>query len=411
MLQWANRRMIRLLHFSDLHLGIENYGRLDPQTGLSSRLQDFLRSFDAVVDLALGDNIDLVLFCGDAYKTRDPTPTYQREFAKRIRRLSRAGIPTFLLAGNHDLPLAVGKAHTLEIFHTLDVDDVTVANKLGTHALETTSGPLQIVAVPWPIKSHLATRDEFKGLKLAEINARLADAIDDLVSQEIARLDPTLPTVLAAHGTVFGATYGSERSVLLGQEVIIPSSVVANPAFDYVALGHMHKHQVVRDADPPAVYSGSVERIDFGEEGEEKGFVLVQVEKGSAQFQFVPLEARPFLTIDVEARGENPTAEVLDAIKAHDIRDKVVRLIVRTTAEKEPLLRDPDIFQALEGAFHLAAINKNVERPVRLRLGTRNYEEMTPREILETYLEVTQVPSERSRILLKYADQLFQDLE
>ncbi len=403
--------MITLLHLSDLHLGIENYGRLDPQTGLSSRLQDFLRSFDAIVDYALGENIDLVLFCGDAYKTRDPTPTYQREFAKRISRLSRAGIPMFLLAGNHDLPLAAGKAHTLEIFDTLDVDNVVVANKLGTHTVESRGGQIQIVAVPWPIRSHLATKDEFKGLKLEEINARLADAIEDLVSEEIDGLDPALPTVLAAHGTVFGATYGSERSVLLGQEVIIPSSVVANPAFDYVALGHIHKHQIVRNADPPAVYSGSVERIDFGEEDEQKGFLLVQLEKGRAQFEFVPLEARPFLTIDVEAKGEDPTAEVLEAIESHDIRDKVVRLIVRTTVEKEPLLKDSEIFQSLEGAFHVAAINKDVERRVRLRLGSRNYEEMRPREILETYLKVKQVPSERTQVLLRYADELFQDLD
>jgi exonuclease SbcD len=403
--------MITLLHFSDLHLGTENYGRLDPQTGLSSRLQDFLRSFDAIVDYAIGENIDLVLFCGDAYRTRDPTPTYQREFAKRISRLSRASIPTFLLAGNHDLPLAVGKAHTLEIFDTLDVDNVVVANRLGTHTVETRGGPIQMVAVPWPIRSHLAAKDEFKGLKLDEINARLADAIEDLVSEEIDELDPALPTVLAAHGTVFGATYGSERSVLLGQEVIIPSSLVANPAFDYVALGHIHKHQIVRNADPPAVYSGSVERIDFGEEDEQKGFLLVQVEKGRAEFEFVPLEARPFLTIDVEAKGEDPTAEVLEAIKSQDIRDNVVRLIVRTTVEKEPLLKDSEIFQSLEGAFHVATINKQVERRVRLRLGSRNYEEMTPREILETYLKVKQVPSGRTEVLLRYADELFQDLD
>lgn len=403
--------MITLLHFSDLHLGIENYGRLDPQTGLSSRLQDFLRSFDAIVDYALGENIDLVLFCGDAYRTRDPTPTYQREFAKRISRLSHAGIPMFLLAGNHDLPLAVGKAHTLEIFDTLDVDNVVVANKLGSHTVETRGGPIQIVAVPWPIRSHLATKDEFKGLKLDEINARLADAIEDLVSEEIDGLDAALPTVLAVHGTVFGATYGSERSVLLGQEVIIPSSLVANPAFDYVALGHIHKHQIVRNADPPAVYSGSVERIDFGEEDEQKGFLLVHLEKGRAEFEFVPLEARPFLTIDVEAKGEDPTAEVLEAIESYDIRDKVVRLIVRTSVEKEPLLKDSEIFRSLEGAFHVAAINKDVERRVRLRLGSRNYEEMTPREILETYLKVKQVPSERTQVLLRYADELFQDLD
>ena len=84
--------MIRILHFSDLHLGVENYGHLDPRTGLSTRLGDFLRSFDSVVEFALDEDIHLVVFCGDAYKTRDPNPTFQREFAKRIRRLSLQSI-------------------------------------------------------------------------------------------------------------------------------------------------------------------------------------------------------------------------------------------------------------------------------------------------------------------------------
>ncbi|MGB3903535.1 MAG: exonuclease SbcCD subunit D [Anaerolineae bacterium] len=403
--------MIRILHFSDLHLGVENYGHLDPRTGLSTRLGDFLRSFDSVVEFALDEDIHLVLFCGDAYKTRDPNPTYQREFAKRIRRLSRTGVPVFLLTGNHDLPLARGKANTLEIFDTLDVDNVVVANMLSTHRIETKGGKVQIVGLPWPIRSHLVTKDEFKGASVEEINRRLGDAIDALVREETENLEPGLPAVLAAHGTVFGATYGSERSVLLGQELIIPRSVVANPAFDYVALGHIHKHQVLRDADPPVVYAGSIERIDFGEEKEQKGFVVVQLEKGSAQFEFIPLEVRSFLTMEVEANGEDPTAQVLETIAAHDIEDKVVRLIVHTTAEKEPLLRDSEIFQALGEAFHIAAVNKDVERSIRLRLGSRNYEEMTPREILKTYLEVKQVPSERAEVLMKYADELLQDVD
>ena len=90
--------MIRILHFADLHLGVENYGRLDPATGLSSRVADFLRAFDTLVEYALTNDVDLVLFAGDAFKTRTPSPTYQREFASRIRRLAvGAGIPTFLL--------------------------------------------------------------------------------------------------------------------------------------------------------------------------------------------------------------------------------------------------------------------------------------------------------------------------
>jgi len=478
-------QMIRLLHFSDLHLGVENYGRLDPKTGLSTRVGDFLRSFDAIVEYALEEDIDLVLFCGDAYRTRDPNPTYQREFAERIRCLSRASIPVFLLTGNHDLPLATGKANTMEIFDTLDVPNVVVASTLATQVMETKGGQVQIVALPWPIRSHLVTREEYKNRSLEEINLLLSEATEDLVKEQIENLVPELPAILAAHATVFGATYGSERSVMLGQEVVIPSSVVANPAFDYVALGHIHrhqvlrnadppvvyagsieridfgeekeekgfvvvelnkgnaefefvplqvrafltievvanpafdyvalghihKHQVLRNADPPVVYAGSIERIDFGEEKEEKGFVVVELNKGNAEFEFIPLQVRAFLTIEVEAKGDDPTAQVWEAIAAHDIGDKVVRLIIHTTADKEPLLKDSEILKALRDAFYVAAVNKDVERSIRLRLGQRNYEEMTPREILERYLQVKQVRSQRAKVLLKYADELLQELE
>ena len=112
---------VKILHFADLHLGVESYGRLDPATGLSSRLLDFLNALDQVVDYALENKVDLVLFCGDAYKSREPTQTQQREFAKRISRLSTNGIPIFLLIGNHDLPNAIGKATSTEIFDTLTV--------------------------------------------------------------------------------------------------------------------------------------------------------------------------------------------------------------------------------------------------------------------------------------------------
>jgi len=141
--------MMRILHFADLHLGVESYGRIDPATGLSTRLGDFLAALDEVVDYALNNEVDLVLFCGDAYKSRDPSQTYQREFAKRIRQLSVGDVPVFLLAGNHDLPHAVGRATAVEIFDTLAVENVTVANQPQTYRIETKKGPLQVVALPW----------------------------------------------------------------------------------------------------------------------------------------------------------------------------------------------------------------------------------------------------------------------
>jgi len=99
---------IKVVHFADVHLGVENYGRLDPGTGLSTRLIDFLAAIDRVIDAAIDEGADLVVFAGDAYKTRDPSPTYQREFARRVRRLSEAGLPTVLV---RTPPLRGGAAH------------------------------------------------------------------------------------------------------------------------------------------------------------------------------------------------------------------------------------------------------------------------------------------------------------
>ena len=405
--------MIKLLHFSDLHLGVENYGRLDPQTGLSTRIGDFLRSLDLVVDHALSQDVDLVVFCGDAYQSVHPSPTNQREFARRIRRLSEAKIPVLLLIGNHDLPLAAGRAASTEIFSTLDVPNVVVATTVESHLMKTKRGAVQVVTVPWPVRSHLLAKAQFRGKSTDEVNDEHEKSVTALVRREIDGLDPYLPTVLAAHVTVFGAetSYGGQASVFLGRDVIIPNSLLADRAFDYVALGHIHKHQAVRQADPPVVYSGSIERIDFGEEKEEKGFVLVELDKGRTGFRFVPLPVRDFLTIEVKADGPDPTAQVLEAIANHDLDEKVVRLIVRTSAEKEPLLNEAEVFSALSSAFHVAALIKDVERPVRLRIGQRNYEEMTTREILETYLKVKQVPRQRAQVLLRYAEQLSQDLD
>ncbi len=405
--------MIKLLHFADLHLGVENYGRLDPATGLSTRLMDFLRVYDQVVDYALENDVSLVVFAGDAYKTRDPSPTYQREFARRIQRLSAAGIPTVLVAGNHDTPSAIGRAITVEIFATLEVENVYVAKKPEVINIETKDGPVQIVALPWVTRSALLARDEYKNKNLEEINQLILDRITNIVEGDdglISQLDPAVPTILAAHATVQGAKYGSERSVMLGQEVILPPSLAKNPAFDYVALGHIHKHQVLNE-EPPVIYSGSIERIDFGEEREDKGFVVAEVERGRATWQFVKTDARPFVTIKVDVQSDDPTAEILEAIAARDIEDAVVRLIIHTTAEKEPLINEGEIRRALAGAFHVAAIVKDVERKVRLRLGDQPIEEMTPRQMLERYFQVKQTPPERTKLLLEHAEDIFRELQ
>ena len=104
---------MKFIHFSDLHIGVENYGRIDPETGMSTRLLDFLHAYDQLVEYAISNKVDAVLFAGDAYKSRDPSQTHQREFASRVARLTSEGIPVVLVTGNHDLPSVAARASAL----------------------------------------------------------------------------------------------------------------------------------------------------------------------------------------------------------------------------------------------------------------------------------------------------------
>ncbi len=375
---------IRLLHIADIHIGMENYGRTDPQTGLNQRVMDFLRRLSDAVDYALDHEIDVVIFAGDAYKTRNPNPTFQREFARRMKRLADAGIPVLMLVGNHDLPAVAQKATSISIFSTLDVPNTVVGDREKLWQITCRRGqPLQVATVPYPLKSGLLTDEDSRGKSIAEIDgmlqAALAENIRALAAE--ARQRPDTPAVLTGHFSVQEASTGSERSIMIGRDVAVARSALADPAWDYVALGHIHKHQSLNgDAHPPVIYSGSIERIDFGEEREPKGWVVATIERGRADWQFVThykRPARPFVTIAVDVRAEqgDPTPAVLAAIKRRDLTDAVVRVTLRLREEQETLLQEREILRALNAkAYFVAGISKDVERADRQRLGAISVE-------------------------------------
>ena len=268
---------MKILHYADVHIGVENYSRTDPATGLSTRLQDFLDTFDELVDCAIETKVDLALFCGDAYRSRDPSQTHQREFARRIVRLSEAGIPSFLLIGNHDTPHVQGRATALEIYRTLAQPRVTIGDSAATYRIETPSGPVQIVAVPWVRRSQFMARDDMRRLSAEEVTGRIQQTLTALIRSQANALDPEIPAILAGHVTVNDAVTSSEQSMMLGTDHVLLRSAVALDCFEYVALGHIHRHQVL-GRSPHVVYSGSLQRIDFGEERDEKGFCLVDLD-------------------------------------------------------------------------------------------------------------------------------------
>jgi exonuclease SbcD len=407
---------INVLHLADIHIGMENYGRLDANSGLNSRVVDFLRRMSQTIDMALEREADVCIFAGDAYKNQRPSPTFQREFARRIKRLADNGVPVILLVGNHDMASADRAASSLDIFGVLDVPGVIVADREVVHQVTCRRGqPLQVAVVPYPQRSRLLAHDEFRNLTMDELDKAIGKIMHDNLIDLAAEVmqQPDIPALLAGHFSVGGATQGSERSVMIGRDVVVLKSLLADPAWDYVALGHIHKHQELNGGQhPPIVYPGSLERIDFGEEAERKGFVMVQLERGRAKWEFIPVQARRFVTIRLDVTAaEDPMTEILDELESHPVDEAVVRVIIKAAEAQETLLDDRAIRQALAGANHIASIIHDVERTQRHRLGAGAAEELTPREVLELYLDTKNTPVERKQELLRYAEAIFRETE
>ncbi|MEO1352793.1 MAG: exonuclease subunit SbcD [Cyanobacteria bacterium J06635_15] len=380
--------MIKLLHLSDIHMGSGfSHGRMNPDTGLNTRLEDFVATLGRCIDRAITNAVDLVLFSGDAFPDATPPPLVQQAFAGQFRRLVDAKIPTVLLVGNHDQHSQGQGGASLCIYRTLGVPGFVVGDRLETHRIDTRNGPVQIVTLPWLTRSTLLTRPETEGLSMVDVNYLLVDRLRVALEGEIRRLDPALPTILLAHLMTDTARYGAERFLAVGKGFTVPMAMLARPCFDYIALGHVHKHQIL-SAQPLALYPGSIERVDFSEEKEDKGYVLVELDKGHATAEFCPLPVRRFQTIQVNvAQADDPQAMLLKAIAKTDFTDAVVRLLYKLHSDQIDQIDNAALFEALTPAHTYTIHPELVSQLARPRLPELGSESsLEPLVALQTYL-------------------------
>ncbi|RZM82097.1 exonuclease subunit SbcD [Leptolyngbya iicbica] len=371
--------MVTVLHLSDIHMGSGfAHGRMNPETGMNTRLEDFVTTLSRCIDRAIAEPADLVLFGGDAFPDATPPPLVQQAFAGQFRRLADAGIPTVLLVGNHDQHAQGQGGASLCIYRTLGVPGVIVGDRLATHRVETAGGPVQIVTLPWLTPSVLLTRPEMEGLSMAQVNEQLLERLRVALEGEIRRLDPDIPTILLAHLMTDTASFGAEKFLAVGRGFNVPMALLARPCFDYVALGHVHKHQILCES-PPVVYPGSIERVDFSEAEEPKGYVWAEVAKGTTQVEFCPLPVRPFLTIKADlTKRDRPQDQLLKAISQHDLTDAVVRLMYSLRPDQMDELDNAALYEALATA-HTYTIHPQMVSPQ----GRSRLPELTPGDSLD----------------------------
>ena len=403
---------INLLHVSDIHFGSgESHGRINPETGLNIRFEDFVLALKKAVDYAIEKDFDVFLFSGDAYRTASPEPIYQKMFALELGRLSKAGIKTILVVGNHDQILRSTGSHSMSVFQSLDVPGVLIVDKPMLEIIDTRHGAMQLIGLPHVTRNNLMTLSKYADRTAAQIDETLVMHVRDILKGYYEQLDPEIPTVSTAHLSLDRAVAGIEAELLVGYTLTFPTELFVDERVDYVAMGHIHKYQIIRESDPAIVYAGSLERIDFGESKEDKGFVHVSLKRKSTSYEFISIDPRRFMTIDLDLReDENPTETLIKSIKSKISPGCVLRVRYRISQEKLVEISEKDVRRAAADCLSVRMTPEIVQPVSRGRLPQLTEEAVvTPIKALETYLD--EVAPERKERLIERAKQVMASLE
>lgn len=287
---------MRILHAADFHLGRTTHST----PGTTSRSDDYAATLMRFADVAVEERVHAALLAGDSFHTRRPTPRDLFAFTNAIKRLREGGVDTFISPGNHDGMDTVGdeRTHALAWMKAIQPSGVHLLTS-PTHSLvplaSRTGSQFNLVSIPYPHKRSFDAimPDASAEERIEAISLKLEGAIETM--RESMSDNVSIPTIFLGHVSVIGAALGSETTMRFGWDVTVRSGIFDK--FDYAALGHIHRQQQVGDK---AWYAGSPEYMDFGEIGQPKGFMLVDVEHGKEpKVEVIDSHPRPMVKVDM----------------------------------------------------------------------------------------------------------------
>ncbi|MGE5360362.1 MAG: metallophosphoesterase family protein [Bacteroidales bacterium] len=316
---------MRVLFLSDTHLGLDLPAR--PRVVRRRRGHDFFRNFELALEACHRDAVDVVVHGGDLlYRSRVPASLVDAALAP-LKRVASRGVPVLLVPGNHErgrLPYPLLALH----------DGLHVFDRPHTVLLQARGVRVAFTGFPYMP----AIRDRF--------NDAFAAATRDVHAADLQ--------VLCIHQVVEGATCGPGAFAFrFGPDVIRATDLPRGLAV--TLSGHIHRHQVLTPVNRcPVIYAGSIERTSFAEEGETKGYVMLELARsGLERVEFNELPARPMVTRHLSLAGAGHSDAMARVAAALDStpEDAVVRL--RVTGSIPPTLTAA-VLRSLAGARNVS---------------------------------------------------------
>ena len=287
---------MKILHFSDTHLGYQAFDRVTDE-GINAREQDVYDAFEHVVDRILEIRPDVVIHSGDFFHRPSPSNRALTFGLEQLHRIGQIGIPTVIISGNHETPKTIYNAPILRALRTLK----NVFPIFGEKCETVEFGNVAIHGVP-------------------HIND------NRLMLSELERLEP-LPgkfNILMLH-TSLGKRYLMEE---YGEQVFPAEFETKLADFQYISLGHWHDYQSV-SLHQCAWYSGSTERFSDTESGSEKGFVLLDIQpENTCKVTFETILTRPWLRWERNACHEVSAAELEAELESFKTQNTIPGAII-----------------------------------------------------------------------------------
>jgi exonuclease SbcD len=326
--------MLKICTFGDIHLG--SYQGKILEGGINSRFIDFVKTFNETIDYTV-KNCNICLITGDIFKNKDPQPIELEEFAKGLKKLSVAGIETVITLGNHDLFLSEKLKYSFSVLNILELSNVYISTKPEIINLK----DIQIQSMPYPVRNLLGLKD------MEEVQKYCINKINEIYETR----DKNKPIMFSGHFTIQDAVTGSEQmSVNRFAEPVVPKSVFLDKEYLYVALGHLHRHQIICEK-PHIVYSGSNNRIDFNEAEEPKGFILINIDKNKLKWEFIEVDARKFLDLSYDIKDDINVQEFIEndlLKKKKQLKNAIVKVSILMPKKNKLTFNPKSIIQKLE---------------------------------------------------------------
>jgi exonuclease SbcD len=281
--------------------------------------------------------------------------------------------------------------------------------------------PVQVICLPWIYRSRLLANRLDKTLPADQIDASIEDNLAGLFDGFLSRVDPSLPVIVVAHAMVSGATAGDEKDLNLGSDFILSASILKDPRIDYVALGHIHKAQNLNgpgpepedkreSLQPPVVYSGSIERVNFGEIAEKKYFITAKVERGKTSIKWNELTGiRPFIKRSIVVQDLNDvTAQIINQLPSQEkLKNAVVHINIEYPVDAEKFINETEIRAYGSIAFDFR-LTKTARKQSRSRIAqNENVANLTNFELLDIYLDSQKFESIDHNKLVAMANSIF----